>query len=122
MIGPRTLLLLLAVLCFAFLATAAPIPEEGSAGLVKKALKQYKVKRGEVPTRVARDAAKPSGYGVTKRDAAAGAQPSKSLAAIIIISLPTPSLSIIQGPFRRHRKAISRSPSQPRSFPPPPYS
>lgn len=57
MIGPRALLLLFAVLLFAFLATAAPIPTEG--GLVKKSLKQYKVKRGETPTR--RDAAKPSG-------------------------------------------------------------
>ncbi|KAJ6548113.1 hypothetical protein DFH09DRAFT_1366974 [Mycena vulgaris] len=58
MIGPRSLLLLFAVLLFAFLVTALPVPDEG--GLVKKSLKQYKVKRGETPTRVARDAAKPS--------------------------------------------------------------
>ncbi|KAJ7168392.1 hypothetical protein C8R43DRAFT_1121553 [Mycena crocata] len=77
MIGPRSLLLLFAVLLFAFLATAAPIPTE--AGLAKKALKQYKAKRGETPTRIARDA-KPSGYaarGVSKRDEAAAAKPSK---------------------------------------------
>ncbi|KAJ6606347.1 hypothetical protein DFH09DRAFT_1119907 [Mycena vulgaris] len=67
MIGPRSLLLLFAVLLFAFLVTALPVPEEG--GLAKKSLKQYKVKRGETPTRVARDAAKPS-KALGKRDAA----------------------------------------------------
>ncbi|KAJ7491173.1 hypothetical protein FB451DRAFT_1222296 [Mycena latifolia] len=60
MIGPRSLLLLFAVLLFAFLVTAAPVPTEG--GLVKKTLKQYKAKRGETPTRVARDPSAPSGY------------------------------------------------------------
>jgi hypothetical protein len=59
MIGPRSLLLLFAVLLFAFLVTAAPVPAEG--GLVKKSLKQYKAKRGETPARAARGAV-PSGY------------------------------------------------------------
>ncbi|KAF7353732.1 hypothetical protein MVEN_01058500 [Mycena venus] len=66
MIGPRALLLLFAVLLFAFVAVAAPIPA-AERGMAKKELKQYKVKRGETPTRVARDPATPSGY-VAKRD------------------------------------------------------
>ncbi|KAJ7118854.1 hypothetical protein C8R44DRAFT_878393 [Mycena epipterygia] len=77
MIGPRSLLLLFAVLFFVVLVAAAPIPIEG--GLAKKSLKQYKAKRGETPTRVGR-AAQPSGYyarGANKRDAAAPATPSK---------------------------------------------
>ncbi|KAJ7090393.1 hypothetical protein B0H15DRAFT_263264 [Mycena belliarum] len=76
MMGLRSILLLLAVLLFAFVTTAAPIPSEG--GLTKKMLKQYKAKRSETPSRVAR-AALPSGYaarGATKRDATA-AKPSQ---------------------------------------------
>ncbi|KAJ7460892.1 hypothetical protein B0H11DRAFT_156224 [Mycena galericulata] len=79
MIGPRSLLLLFAVLLFAFLVTASPVANEG--GMVKKALKQYKAKRGEPPTRVARDASYPSGYyaapGLGKRDGAGYPTPSK---------------------------------------------
>ncbi|KAF7359193.1 hypothetical protein MSAN_01261300 [Mycena sanguinolenta] len=63
MIGARAALLLFTVLLFALLIVAAPIP-----AMEKKALKQYKAKRGEAPNRVARDAATPSGY--VKRDAA----------------------------------------------------
>ncbi|KAK7035818.1 hypothetical protein R3P38DRAFT_2909209 [Favolaschia claudopus] len=66
MIGPRALLLLLTVLLFAFLAVAAPIPVTKDGLLVKKSLKQFNP-RGELPNRVARDSAKPSGY--VKRDA-----------------------------------------------------
>jgi len=65
MIGLRPILLLFAVLLFAFVATASPVtPNEG--GLVKKALKQYKARRGETPTR--RDPATAS-YAVNKRAA-----------------------------------------------------
>jgi len=47
------------------LSTTNPATERG---LAKKELKQFKLKRGETPARVARGAA-PSGY-VAKRDAA----------------------------------------------------
>ncbi|KAJ6546907.1 hypothetical protein B0H19DRAFT_1265885 [Mycena capillaripes] len=67
MMGPRALLLVFAVLLFAFVATAAPIPVTEGA-LAKKTLKQYKAKRGETAVRGAR-AAVPSGY-VAKRAAA----------------------------------------------------
>lgn len=60
MMGSRALLLVFTVLFFAFVAIAAPIPNESRA-LAKKELKQYKVKRGETPARVARDPATPSG-------------------------------------------------------------
>ncbi|KAJ7184415.1 hypothetical protein C8R46DRAFT_1208612 [Mycena filopes] len=74
MIGPRALLLLFAVILFLTLVTAAPIPAD--VALSKKALKQFKLKRGDNPTRVGRDAAKPSGY-VAKRDAATAPKPSQ---------------------------------------------
>ncbi|KAJ6500647.1 hypothetical protein C8R45DRAFT_76377 [Mycena sanguinolenta] len=61
MIGARAALLLFTVLLFALLIAAAPIPVTE-----KKALRQYKAKRGEAPDRVARDVATPSGY--VKRD------------------------------------------------------
>ncbi|KAJ7771539.1 hypothetical protein B0H16DRAFT_1714774 [Mycena metata] len=63
MIGSRALLLLVAVFLFLTLATAAP-------------LKQFKLKRGENPSRVGRAAAVPSGY-VAKRDAATAPKPSQ---------------------------------------------
>ncbi|KAJ7042131.1 hypothetical protein C8F04DRAFT_1073387 [Mycena alexandri] len=74
MIGPRALLLLFAVVLFITLAAAAPIPNE--AALAKKSLKQFKLKRGDNPSRVGRAAAVPSGY-VAKRDAATAPKPSQ---------------------------------------------
>ncbi|KAJ7349015.1 hypothetical protein DFH08DRAFT_133681 [Mycena albidolilacea] len=79
MIGPRALILLFVLFGFALLAAAAPIPfAEGTPA--KKELKQYKVKRGETPTRVGRDAAKPSGY--VKRDAPKPSQYAYSLRSL----------------------------------------
>ncbi|KAF8191500.1 hypothetical protein K438DRAFT_1970491 [Mycena galopus ATCC 62051] len=71
MIGSsRTFVLLFTVLLFALLVAAAPIPVTE-----KRALKQFKPKRGiETPTR--REAATPSGY--VKRDDAASSPPKPS--------------------------------------------
>jgi len=77
MMGVRSLLLVFATLLFAYAAVALPIRAE--SGVVKKELKQFKAKRGEMPTRVARGA-KLSGYtarGANKRDEALYPKPSK---------------------------------------------
>nr|GAT52040.1 predicted protein [Mycena chlorophos] len=79
--GTKAILFICALLLFALMAVAAPLPV-GRDGVVKKALKQYKAKRGvDAPSRVGREAAaKPSGYfarGANKREEAALPKPSK---------------------------------------------
>ncbi|KAJ7221651.1 hypothetical protein GGX14DRAFT_670654 [Mycena pura] len=76
MMGVRNLLLFCATLLFAFAYVAVALPIPAESGVVKKELKQFKAKRGEMPTRVARGA-KLSARGANKRDEALFPKPSK---------------------------------------------